>query len=59
LDFKSSEPFEGQVIRQQAGIIARELPGTPLPQPDESIWLWLHRVDVTFRMPDAQRAIPW
>src|SRR6516162_6172512 len=32
LDFKSSEPFEGQVLRQLAGIIARELPATPLPE---------------------------
>lgn len=58
LDFKSSEPFEGQVLRQLAGIMASELPATPLPQPDESIWFWFHRTDVTFRMPDGRKAVP-
>jgi tetratricopeptide (TPR) repeat protein len=58
LDFKSAEPFEGQVLRQLAGIIARELPATPLPESGESIWFWFHRVDVTFRMPDGRKAVP-
>jgi conflict system STAND superfamily ATPase len=56
LDFAAEEPLEKQAIRQIHQ--AFEFLEVAAPQPDQSLWFWLHRKDVQFRTRDGREIKP-
>jgi WD40 repeat protein/tetratricopeptide (TPR) repeat protein len=56
LDFAAEESLEKQAIRQIHQ--AFEFLDVVAPQPDDSLWFWLHRKDVQFRTRDGREIKP-
>jgi WD40 repeat protein len=56
LDFAAEESLEKQAIRQIHQ--AFEFLDVAAPQPDDSLWFWLHRKDAQFRTRDGREIKP-
>jgi hypothetical protein len=58
LDYTAGEALGEQAIRQIRSVFDRQLADATPPRPGESLWVWVHRKDVTFRKPDGSEVKP-